>query len=357
MNAVDASAKRSVPPVPRLLSLRVYLIASTALTIAAFSLPIPLALVFKGSISANGPTSPLESTTEGTIAFLPPEGRIFQRNQILFEFQQPVLAADLDVLRVQQDDYQQRLSDLERQCSVQIKASVRSRDNAIRTYGLYERAYQQQAISQVALLSHRDAIDQADQQLEQQRGQCLRDTDSLKSQLTVTREQITKHLSASRFQQELRAPDQGSVHGLTVKLGQRVFKGQVLGQFTAVGSTGARLRLPAEDRPFVSRGQIFTVHSTAYAFMVKQPDRQCKIESITPDVVAVSPVDSTQAAPSFWVNCSFEQSPTDGQYPLLVGMDVTAYGTSTYASLFQLILQGSRRLLLSPSSHSSRASL
>lgn len=356
MDSTPSHLTRRIPSVPRLIYLRIYLAISVCLTAVAFSFPIRLSLAFKGTISANGPTTPLESITDGTISQLPDEGVIIPSDHILFTFQQPVITADLDVLRVQERDFQQRLNQSEHQCKVLIDTSLRAIANAKRTYSLYERAYQQQAISQVALLSHRDAIDQADQQLEQQRGQCLRDNNSLKSQLTVTREQINKQISAVRFQQELRAPVKGSVHGLTVKAGQRVFKGQVLGQFTAVGSTGARLSLPAQDRPFVSIGQSFNIYSPAYAFLVKQPERRCTIDSITPDVVASSSPSLPPVAPSYIANCHFQALPLDGAYPLLVGMDVDAYGTSTYASLFQLILQGYRRLVLSSDSQSANAS-
>lgn len=336
----------TVPRVPSFGRLRLYLLISSALSVAAFTLPVRMSLVFRGSISANGPTTALESTTEGTIASLPPENRLLEQNTVLFQFQQPILAADLEVLKVQASGLKARLEQLKRECKILLQNYANNLVNARETYELYAEAYAQQAISKVALLGHRDAVETAKRQLQDQRAQCLRDTAALSSELEITQEQIVKQQSASQFQQELRAPDRGSVHGLMVKMGQRVVKGEVLGQFTAVGTTGAQLRIPVQDRPFVALGDRYTVFSQAYAFLGNPPQRQCRIASITPDVVVEgeAPTIRTQV-PVFLALCHFDQSPQDGPYPLLVGMPVDAYGTSVQASLVQLLLRGYRNLV------------
>lgn len=336
----------AIPQVPSFGRLRLFLLISSALGTAAFVLPVRMSLVFTGSISANGPTTSLQSTTEGTIASLPPENKLLERNTILFQFQQPVLAADLEVLKVQESGLKSRLAQSRNECRTLLQNYSESLANARETFDLYAQAYAQQAISKVAFLSHRDAVDTARRLLQDQRAQCLRDSSALSSELEITREQIVKQQSATRFQQELRAPDRGSVHSVVVKLGQRVVKGEVLGQFTAVGSTGAQLRIPVQDRPFVAIGDRYTVYSKAYAFLGSPPQRQCKIASITPDVVL--PAEAATAptqAPSFLALCQFEGSPQEGPYPLLVGMPVDAYGTSVQASLVQLLLRGYRNLV------------
>lgn len=336
----------AIPPIPSFRRLRFYLVISSALGVAAFILPVRMSLVFRGAIGANGPTTALESTTEGTIAYLPAENRLLERNTVLFQFKQPILAADLEVLKVQASGLTTRLEQSRRECKIQLQNYESNLVNARETYDLYARAYAQQAISKVVLLGHRDAVDTAKRQLQDQRAQCLRDTSALSSELEVTREQIVKQRSASQFQQELRAPDRGSVHGLMVKLGQRVVKGEVLGQFTAVGSTGAQLRIPVQDRPFVALGDRYTVFSQAYAFLGNPPQRQCQIASITPDVVMEGQAPSTHTqVPVFLALCHFDQSPQNGPYPLLVGMPVDAYGTSVKASLVQLLLRGYRNLV------------
>ena len=91
-----------LPPLPSFLKLRLYLLFSSILAITAFTLPVKLSLVFKGSIIANGPTTALESTTEGTVASVPAENQLIERNAVLFDFDQPVLIADLKVLRVKE---------------------------------------------------------------------------------------------------------------------------------------------------------------------------------------------------------------------------------------------------------------
>ena len=335
----------SIPPLPSFGKLRLYLVLSSALGIAAFSLPVRLALVFNGGISSNGPTTTLESTTDGTIASLPPENKLLKRNALLFSFQQPVLAADLEVLRVQESGLSERLAVAQKQCATLLKSSRRKLENVRETYTLYAQAYTQQAISKVTLLSYRDAVDAAEVQLEDQQAQCLKDSSTLRSELEVTREQIVKQQSASQFQQELRAPDRGSVYGLTVKPGQRVVKGEVLGQFTSLGSTGAELLIPVQDRPFVKVGDRYTVLSKAYSFMVVPPQYQCKIASITPDVVVERETTKQVSMPSFHALCRFEQSPLKSPYPLLVGMPVEGYGTSTTSSLMQVLLRGYRNLV------------
>lgn len=336
-----------LPAVPSFLRLRIFLILSSGLSVAAFSMPLRLSLMFSGSISANGPTTALESTTEGTVASLPPENQLLERNSVLFRFQQPVLAADLEVLRVKESGLARRLAEAQNQCTILLRSAKRNLANAQETYAMYEKAYVQQAISEVALLGHRDMMNDAERQLESQQSQCQRDVSSLQSDLDITREQITKQRSASQFQQELRAPDRGSVHSLIVKTGQRVVKGQILGQFTAVGSTGAQLRIPVQDRPFVTIGDLYTVYSQAYAFLVNPPERHCKITSITPDVVVDGEMSGSGfRAPAFHAMCQFERSPLEGFYPLLVGMQVDAYGTSVEASLMQLLLRGYRELVI-----------
>lgn len=336
----------SVPPLPSFLRLRLYLLVSSVLAVTAFTLPVRMSLVFSGVISANGPTTALESTTEGTVADLPPENQLLDRDAVLFRFQQPVLAADLEVLKVQASGLSRRLEETQDQCSTLLRSARRNLANARETYALYQQARAQQAISQVALLTHRDAVDAAERQLQDQQALCVRDASALRSELAITREQIVKQQSATQFQQELRAPDRGTVHSLSVKPGQRVAKGQVLGQFTAVGSTGAQLRIPVQDRPFVAEGDRYLVYSKAYAFLLKPPQRSCRIASITPDVVVVSDQDAPSQAPAFSALCQFETSPLQGSYPLLVGMPVDAFGTSVQASLVQLLLRGYRNLVI-----------
>ena len=333
-----------LPSIPSFLRLRIFLVFSSGLAIAALTLPVRLSLVFGGTIRANGPTTMLLSTTEGTITSLPEENKLLERNDVLFRFQQPVLAADLEVLRVQAAGLDRRLTETRKQCKTQIQGAKRNVTNSQETYTLYQQAYSQKAISQVVLLGHRDAVDSAKTLLEDQRAQCLKDISQISNELAVTREQIVKQQSTSQFEQELKAPDTGSMHGLMVKIGQRVGKGQLLGQFTAIGSTGAELVIPVQDRPFVAVGDEYTVYSQAYAFLVNPPQRQCRIASITPDVVtgaAGSPVQ----APSYFALCHFEQTTLNGPYPLLVGMPVDAYGISVQASLIQLLIRGYRDLV------------
>lgn len=334
-----------LPPLPSFFRLRLFLLASSTLATTAFLLPVKLSLTFSGVISANGPTTQLESTTEGTISSLPPENQLLERSTVLFRFQQPVLAADLEVLRVQQSGLAGRMNQIRRECNEQLQNQEKNLANARETYSLYAQAYAEQAIAKIALLNHRDAVDTAIRELQNQRAQCIKETSALSSELEVTREQIVKQQSTSHFQQELKAPDRGSVHGLTVKPGQRVTKGEVLGQFTATGTTGARLRIPAQDRPFVSIGDHYTVSSKAYAFLGNPPVRECKVVSITPDVVLERESAAMSRTPAFQALCHFDQSPLQGTYPLLVGMQVDAYGTSVQASLVQLLLRGYRNLV------------
>lgn len=335
-----------LPPVPSFLRLRLFLMMSSGLAIAAFTLPVRLSLTFNGAISANGPTTPLESTTEGVILTLPPENQVLDRDEVLFRFQQPVLAADLEVLRVQESGLVRRLAETQNQCVSLLRSANRNLTNAREAFLMYEKAYAQDAISKVVLLSHRDAVDSAQRILEEQESQCTRDISGFRSELDITRKQIVKQQSSSQFQQELRSPDRGSAHSLTVKPGQRVVKGQILGQFTAIGSTGAQLRIPVRDRPFVALGDQYTVYSQAYAFLVTPPQRQCRIVSITPDVVVNPGTAAGLEAPAYQALCHFDRSPLEGPYPLLVGMQVDAYGTSVQANLAQLLLRGYRSLVM-----------
>ena len=148
------------------------------------------------------------------------------------------------------------------------------------------------------------------------------------------------------FIREIKAPADGFLHTLQVKLGQRINSNQYLANFTAEGTTGASLTIPLRDRPFVHINDTFRVTSESYLILKSPPVRECKIQSITPDIVLNDKVSGPTTAPIFKAECSFQNSPLSGDYPFLVGMEVDASTTSEKVSLMTILINGYRRTIL-----------
>lgn len=332
-----------VNAIPSFNGLRIYLFCASLFAASAFIIPIQLAQTFSGKISSNGPTTEIQSSGDANVSRIPRENLLAEKNVVLFSFSEPRFTGDLDLLEVKKKGLDDEFNEVREQCRQRLSGLGSRVANARLSYDMYRDAFEKQAVSQVVLVEHQDRLDEAAFQLKSEQASCKEKLLVNRNQHKLALQEISRQISQTQFDRELRAPDRGVVHSILVKVGQRVSKGQTLAQFTALGSSGAVLRIPLEDRPFLSIGSQYRIYSKAYAFMVKQPERQCTITSITPDAVN----DGNQASgphPSYAATCQFRKPPMSGSYPLLVGMEVEAQGAHVHASLIQLLLQGYREL-------------
>jgi len=336
--------KPLLPAVPSILSFRIHIVVASLIGIGCLAIPLNLSLELHGVIASNGPTSSLTSPTEGYVIQLPAPNSAIKKNAILFRFQQPVIAADIVGLIEKQQDLKSRLTRSVSECEPLIQSAEKSLSNAKDSYSLNQAAFKEQAISLLNMLQYRDRVDQYNQELIKQRNECRREADILRTELANVKSELLKYRSTSTFKDRLLAPDSGIVHSIIIKNGERVDSGQLLGMFTASGSTGAELQIPAENRPFILIGDRYSVRSNAYSFLAKEPERSCVIKTITPDVVHST---SSESRPSMFTStCRFDKPTDQGPYPLLVGMEVHAYGGAKPASLFLILLHGYRTNIL-----------
>lgn len=338
--------KISIPVPPNFLLLRFYIIFSGAIALIAFCWPINVALTFTGRIASNGPTSTINSSSEALLEYIAPLDKKLKKGSTLFLFQQPSMKADMAVLSARLTSLIKRKSTLESTCESLQRTLSESKNHAIESYKMNALAYKQEAISKIKLLSYREKINEVKRDIETHKQRCEEQKSSIMGDISVVQEEINREQSQNDFIREIKAPADGFLHTLQVKLGQRINSNQYLANFTAEGTTGASLTIPLRDRPFVHINDTFRVTSESYLILKSPPVRECKIQSITPDIVLNDKVSGPTTAPIFKAECSFQNSPLSGDYPFLVGMEVDASTTSEKVSLMTILINGYRRTIL-----------
>lgn len=338
-----------IPPIPSLRSVTALNLVLGVVCLIGLVIPIRLTISVRGVVTTSSPTMQLSAPTDSLIAQIPEEGRLYNKNQLLFRFAQPVAAEDLSGTRAEISDLKLRISSHMKDCKRSESLARQRLHDAEELYALNEQAYLQEAISKLNLFQYRTARTSAAQDLEQIRSTCNQQIDDLRTQLINRQTSLRKLQASEEFQGELVAPDRGLIYELTAKAGQRVRGGEVLARFASSTPVSVLLLIPSVDRPFVQIGSRFDVTSPSYSYLPAQPKHSCLITTISPDIVAqASQPDATSPAtqPRYEARCQFDSPVVGGATPFLVGMEVIGQGTGTQINLFQLLLKGYRRGLL-----------
>ena len=343
---MNIQKKISIPSPPDFVLLRFYVVFSGIISLIAFFWPIDVALTFAGRIASNGPTSTINSSSDALLEYIAPLNKKLKKDETLFLFQQPLMKEDIAIMMARLNSLNQRQSTLEKTCNSLDKTLEASKRHAIESYKMNALAYKQEAISKIKLLSYREKINEINRDIETHKQRCEEQKSSIFGDLNILEEEINRQKSQNNFIREIKAPDDGFLHTLQVKLGQRINSAQYLANFTAEGTTGASLIIPLRDRPFIHVDDIFRVSSESYLILKNPPIRECKIQSITPDIVSNEMSSTSSSEPIFKAECSFEKSPLTGDYPFLVGMDIDASTTSEKVSLMKILINGYRRTIL-----------
>jgi hypothetical protein len=343
---MNIQKKISIPSPPDFVLLRFYVVFSGIISLIAFFWPIDVALTFAGRIASNGPTSTINSSSDALLEYIAPLNKKLKKDETLFLFQQPLMKEDIAIMMARLNSLNQRQSTLEKTCNSLDKTLEESKRHAIESYKMNALAYKQEAISKIKLLSYREKINEINRDIETHKQRCEEQKSSISGDLNILKEEINRQKSQNNFIREIKAPDDGFLHTLQVKLGQRINSAQYLANFTAEGTTGASLIIPLRDRPFIHVDDIFRVSSESYLILKNPPIRECKIQSITPDIVSNEMSSTSSSEPIFKAECSFEKSPLTGDYPFLVGMDIDASTTSEKVSLMKILINGYRRTIL-----------
>ena len=343
---MNIQKKISIPSPPDFVLLRFYVVFSGIISLIAFFWPIDVALTFAGRIASNGPTSIINSSSDALLEYIAPLNKELKKDETLFLFQQPLMKEDIAIMMARLNSLNQRQSTLEKTCKSLDETLEESKRHAIESYKMNAIAYKQDAISKIKLLSYREKINEINRDIETHKQRCEEQKSSMSGDLNILKEEINRQKSQNNFICEIKAPDDGFLHTLQVKLGQRINSAQYLANFTAEGTTGASLIIPLRDRPFIHVDDIFRVSSESYLILKNPPIRECKIQSITPDIVSNEMSSTSSSEPIFKAECSFEKSPLTGDYPFLVGMDIDASTTSEKVSLMKILINGYRRTIL-----------
>ncbi|MBL6856938.1 MAG: HlyD family efflux transporter periplasmic adaptor subunit [Rhodobacteraceae bacterium] len=339
--------KISIPSPPNFVLLRFYVVFSGIISLIAFFWPIDVALSFSGRIASNGPTSTINSSSDALLEYIAPLNKKLKKDDTLFVFQQPSMKGDIAVMVARLNSLNQKQSTLEKTCRSLRKTLEESKRHAIESYNMNALAYKQEAISKIKLLSYREKINEINRDIETHNQRCEEQMSSIIGDLNILEEEINRQRSQNNFIREIKAPDDGFLHTLQVKLGQRINSAQYLANFTAEGTTGASLTIPLRDRPFIHIDDTFRVTSESYLILKNPPIRECTIQSITPDVVDQKMGSTSPSESIFKAECSFQESPLTGDDPFLVGMDIDASTTSEKVSLMTILINGYRRTILS----------
>ena len=343
---MNIQQKISIPSPPNFVLLRFYVVFSGIISLIAFFWPIDVALTLAGRIASNGPTSTINSSSDALLEYIAPLNKKLEKDETLFLFQQPLMKGDIAVMMARLNSLNQRKSTIEKTCNSLDKTLEESKRHAIESYKMNALAYKQEAISKIKLLSYREKINEINRDIETHKQRCEEQKSSIIGNLNILKEEINRQKTQNNFIREIKAPDDGFLHTLQVKLGQRINSAQYLANFTAEGTTGASLIIPLRDRPFIHVDDVFRVSSASYQILKNPPIRECKIQSITPDIVSNKIGSTSSSEPIFKAECSFKKSPLTGDYPFLVGMDVDASTTSEKVSLMKILINGYRQTIL-----------
>tara|TARA_B100001093_G_scaffold149529_1_gene142248 strand:+ start:5589 stop:6668 length:1080 start_codon:yes stop_codon:yes gene_type:complete len=337
-----------VPDLPQLKTLRIYFTLIGVGTASAFFLPISLSLNFDGKMASDGPSSQIKAPTNSVIKKIAPENEELKNGTPLFKFIQPIMLAETKIKQTRLTAIRQQIKSSTNECISVDQILKQNLEHANQYFALKRNAFQLEAISRLNLLSARGELDTINREIAIHKQRCSQDLEQLIGQEKISKEELEKQISLIKQSESITAPSNGYLHRINVKNNQNVSSGEVLALFTSEGTAGAMLTIPLKDRPFVEVGDKYLISSNAYQILNNPPIRECLITSISPDSFKDDQISSIEINDlTYQAQCKFQQSPLKGQYPFLVGMQVSGSATSVKTTLIQIILEGYRRTLVS----------
>ena len=337
-----------IPNAPTFGKLRVYLLLLGVGAFSAFLVPISLSLTFSGKIASDGPSNEIKAPSDSIIKSIAEENRRIAKGKPILSFDQPIMLAELNILRTRLKTLNVQLQSSTDECKRIQDTLDLNLENANRYFDLKRNAFKLEAISQLNLLSAQSDLDSIHREIAVHQKQCLQEQEKFRGEINIVSKEIDKQVSAKQLTEQVAAPSNGYLHRVSIKVGQPVSAGQLLAIFTSEGTAGANFTIPLRDRPFIKVGDIYLVTSEAYQILNNPPIRTCKITAISPDSFKSDQTNSMEIqSTNFQAQCKFEKSPLVGEYPFLVGMQVNGSAISVRATLVQILLQGYRRLVVS----------
>ena len=332
---------------PSFNTLRGYLFLLAAGIMSALFLPITLALNLSGRIASDGPSNEIKAPADSIIKEIAKENIRINRGDALFQFEQPLMSAEIQVLEEKISSLNVQIDSSTQQC-ISVKSILdQNLSHAKELFALKRNAYEIEAISMLNLLGARADLDIINREMAVHEKQCAQDKERLLGEKKVIEKELSKQLSSIALTESVTAPSNGYLHRVSIKPEQKVSAGQLLGIFTSEGTAGATFIIPLRDRPFINVGDKYLVTSEAYQILNNPPIRSCTITAISPDSFAEEATEPREGDRiSFQAQCQFNETPLTGDYPFLVGMQVNGSATSVRATLVQILIEGYRRLMV-----------
>lgn len=336
-----------IPEKPSFNTLRGYLFLLAAGVVSALFLPITLALNLSGKIASDGPSTEIKAPTDSIIKEIAKENIRLNRGDTLFTFEQPIMSAEIQVLEEKIRSLNEQKNSSAQQC-ISVKSILdQNLSHAKELFALKQNAYELEAISMLNLLGARAELDGINREIAVHEKQCAQDKERLLGEKKVIERELNKQFSSIELTESIAAPSNGYLHRISIKPDQKVSAGQLIGVFTSDGTAGAIFTVPLRDRPFINVGDDYLVTSDAYQILNNPPIRSCKITAISPDSFVGETAETIEGDQiSFQAQCQFSETPLNGDYPFLVGMQVNGSATSVRATLVQILIEGYRRLIV-----------
>ena len=345
-----------IPKLPSLTTLRIYLLILLFGTAGAFWIPFSLSLSFSGKMASDGPSNEIKAPADSVVSKIAAENKLLKLGDSLFNFDLPNITADITITKERLTSVKEQLKISSAECSQVKKVLNKNLENAKQSFSLRKNAYELETISELNLLSARKELDALNREIAVHQQSCNEENNRLNGEKNILEKELDKQISMNILTKNISAPTNGYLHRISVKPGQQVSTGQVLGLFTSEGTAGANLLIPLRDRPFVSIGDNYLITSDAYQILNNPPIRPCIIIAISPDSFnrnQDSDVNNNDLV--YQAQCKFQESPLTGDYPFLVGMGVNGSAANVKATLVQILLDGYRRLLVRQTNEASNS--
>ena len=343
----NPSFSLEIPQLPSLTTLRIYLLILVLGSAGAFLIPFSLSLNFSGKMASDGPSNEIKASVDSVVSEIATENKLLSLGDSLFKFDQPDITADINITKTRLASVEKQIDTSSAECSKVKKILNQNLDHAKQSFALKKIAFELETISQLNLLAARKELDELNREIAVHQQSCNEESNRLMGEKNILAKELDKQISKNILTEVISAPANGYLHRVSVKSGQQISAGQVLGLFTSEGTAGAKLLIPLKDRPFIKVGDTYLITSDAYQILSNPPIRKCTIIAISPDSFNSnqdSDVNSNDLA--YQAQCKFLDSPLTGDYPFLVGMSVNGSAASVKATLVQILLEGYRRLLI-----------
>ena len=179
-----------IPEKPSFKTLRGYLFLLAAGIVSALFFPITLALNLSGRIASDGPSTEIKAPADSIIKEIANENIRLNRGEDLFQFEQPIMSAEIQVLEEKISSLNEQVNSSTQQC-ISVKLILdQNLSHAKELFALKRNAYEIEAISMLNLLGARAELDDINREMAVHEKQCTQDKERLLGEKKVIEKEL-----------------------------------------------------------------------------------------------------------------------------------------------------------------------